>query len=205
MVIAAWMPARENRATTDVVTPPDGLLISLADAKGHLQLDSDFTGDDGRITALIRTAADYIENEAGIAIQAQVLAARFDRFSPVLRLVRGPVSVVNSVKYFDQNGALQTVPAEQCRVSRRRNVALIEMLPGHTWPDTQRAMDAVAVEYQAGYSDAGLYPSQALHAARILVRHWYDHPDLQVTGTIATTLSHTVDALINQIRDRSEG
>ena len=205
MVFAAWMPAVEHRAVTDVVDAPDGMIISLADAKEHLQLDSDFAGDDARITSLIKTAAAYIEAEAGISVQAQTLAARFDGFNRVLRLTRGPVSSITSVKYFDTAGALQTVPANQYQVARRRNIALIEAAPGYAWPLTQRAMDAVTVEYQAGYSEAGLYPAQAVHAARILVRHWYDHPDLQVTGIIATTLSHTVAALINQIRDRSGG
>ena len=123
---------------TDATVEP----ITLAEAKLHLRVDSN--DDDALITALITAARTDCENRLQSTLLQTTWKAVLDDFELVLRLQRGPVMMVDSIKYFDVNGAQQTLDSAAYRVVGH----CIE--PVDLWPVTQYRLGAVEVTYTAG-------------------------------------------------------
>ena len=49
------------------------------------------------------------------------------------------------------------------------------MKDGQSWPDIYSRMNAVQVEYTAGYANVAAIPSDIQHALRLLVDHFYNN------------------------------
>src|SRR3954462_13141 len=85
--------------------------LTLAEAKLHLR-ENDTTSQDGLIADLARAARQFVENETGrslITQQWRLTLARFPAFGECIRLGRPPLISVESLKYYDSSGALQTL------------------------------------------------------------------------------------------------
>lgn len=81
-----------------LVTPPDILPVSLAEAKAHLRVDYD--DDDGLILSLIRAAVDHLDGWTGIlgrCLVEQEWRQDFPAGATCFPLPLGPVISVTSV------------------------------------------------------------------------------------------------------------
>ncbi|MET4634976.1 head-tail connector protein [Kaistia defluvii] len=149
-----------------VVTPPGAeAIVTLADAKQHLRVDS--SDEDILIQGLISAACEWIDGPngwVGRSFGKQTLEARFSRFDcDFIALPYGPVIEVGSIKYLDTSGTEQTMPGTGWGKLSDGRVALTA---SGSWPALYSNAEAVRVTYDAGYAE-GKVPA-AVRAAVLL-------------------------------------
>lgn len=166
--------------TTGPATEP----LTLDEAVRHLQLS--VGNDNAYINGLISVARDVAENATGQALMTSTWLAVCESW-PVLcgriSLAVSPVSSVTSVKYYAEGSdTLTTVSSSLYTVSTAVTPAVITLSSDFTWPSLADRPDAVQVVFVAGNATAAAIAPSLKHALRILVRHYYDHPELVASG-----------------------
>lgn len=149
---------------TIVVVPPADPVITLGQAKDHLETQHD--DDDTLITAYVAAAIAHLdgpESWFGRALGVQTLELRMDRFpcGPIVLPCPPHIDIV-SIKYVDGNGVEQTIASDQYELLGSE----LDLAWGNSWPTPRRQREAVRIRYRAGYQD-GLHP--AIHAALLLM------------------------------------
>jgi hypothetical protein len=206
-----------------VVTPPGIEPVSLDEAKLHLRVTA--TDDDAYITGLITVAREYLEKIENRAFNTQTIRMQLDSFpdlpnatlkffiptysvesylaraislmSGPLRLYRPPILSVTSVKYLDNNGALQTLAQNPSpglpgyvvdTDSEPARLAPANNLP---WPVTLAQQAAVQVLYVAGYGAKASDVSESIkHKIKLLLADLYENRE-----PISEKMSFTLPAL----------
>ncbi len=173
-----------------LVTPPAGEPISLAEAKLHLRVDG---GDDDPLIGLLITAA---RQAAETITGRQLMTARWrlvlDAFpGPLLMhagsgssfslpahailLAKCPVQSVVSVEYLDMNGTTQVLPASDYVLDAACEPARLTPVFGKTWPPTLPQIGAVTVTFEAGYGAASEVPEGLKSWIKLRVGSLYGH------------------------------
>ena len=173
-----------------LVTPPAGEPISLAEAKQHLRVDGG--DDDLLIGSLITAARQAAETITG----RQLMTARWklvlDAFpGPLLMhagsgssfslpahailLAKCPVQSVVSVEYLDMNGTTQVLPASDYVLDAACEPARLSPVFGKTWPPTLPQIGAVTVTFDAGYGSASEVPEGLKSWIKLRVGSLYGH------------------------------
>ena len=136
--------------------------ISLAEAKAHLRVD--ITDDDSYITALIVAARMFAEDNTGRSLITQSWQLVMDAFDiwnfndTAIYLDRNPVIAVQTIKYLDMAGVLQTMPSTDYTVEVNSEPARITPVFGKVWPIALPQIGAVKVDFTAGYGNAAAVP-----------------------------------------------
>lgn len=184
------------RGRLALVTPPTTDILTLPEAKAHLRVTN--TAEDALITDLIAAARQRIEEWTKRSLPPQTWRLGLDRFprgrEPIV-VPRPPLTVVNSVKYDDSDGVEQTlagfVADAETRLESGRIVPAFEDL----WPVTRTFINAVRVEFVAGFA-AGEVPAEIKQAALLLVGNYFKNREQSVLGSSATNLPQGVEALL---------
>lgn len=138
---------------TVVTTAPTVEPVTLAEAKLHCRVD--VSDDDALITRLISAARSMAEQKTERSVSEQTLTLYLDAFPPgAIQLIRGPVTAINSVQYYDQAGLLTTLSAADYSLDNKQHTAWVLPAYGVTWPSTYDVGNAVRVEYAAGWAPA---------------------------------------------------
>jgi len=87
----------------------------------------------------------------GIGIDADDYEHRYD----ALELPRPPVNSVSSVRYYDEDNVLRTLPTSNWFLVSDSFTAKINLSEGYTWPTTFKRDDAVQVTFTSGYEPIG--------------------------------------------------
>jgi uncharacterized phiE125 gp8 family phage protein len=164
--------------------PPTTEPLTLDEAVRHLQLAVD--NDNSYITALIQTARDVAENATGQVLMASTWRAACETWptNGRISLTVAPVTAVTFVKYYPKGStSLTTVNAADYTVSTAVTPAVITFAETFAEPDLAERPDAVQVTFTAGNATAALVAPSLKHALRILVRHYYDHPESVASGS----------------------
>lgn len=174
---------------------PEVLPVTVSQLKQWLREDLD--DQDSLIETLIQDAVDYIEGPDGIgvAMSPQTWEMSLDAFPHVIRIPLSPVMSVKSITYTDEEGLPQEVTDFQADTVSKP----ARLMPEHgkRWPQTQRSLNAVVVEFKAGYDRV---PGDLLRAVALLVAHWYEHREAVVVGSIATETPFAVESILNKYR-----
>lgn len=172
-----------------LVTPPAGEPVSLAEAKQHLRVDGG--DDDLLIGSLITAARQAAETKTG----RQLITARWklllDAFpGPLMQSASGasfslpghaillakcPVLSVVSIEYLDMNGTTQVMPSSDYVLDAACEPARITPVFGKTWPPTLPQMGAVSVTFDAGYGSASAVPEGLKSWIKLRVGSLYGH------------------------------
>lgn len=138
--------------TTYLITPPASEPVTLADVKLHLRQDASVGSvEDALLTRLIKSARERAEHITGRAFITQTWGVQLDRFPDAIQLTRTPVLSVGSVKYLDDSNVLQTVVSTDYVLDNIGLTGYIVPAYGKTWPSTYPEINAVRVQYDAGY------------------------------------------------------
>jgi uncharacterized phiE125 gp8 family phage protein len=187
------MPLTLTRTTQPATEPVD-----LVEAKTHLRLD---TNDyDSRITAFVQAAREALEIATERTMITSTWRLKLDAFplartrpathrqlergtlasepgAAAIKLPRPPLQSVNSVKYVDTDGTEQTLSASKYIVDSDSDPARLTEAHGETWPDTRDIVNAVTIDYDAGYGDDAIDVPQALREAILMhVEMMHDRP-----------------------------
>ncbi len=134
-----------------LVSGPRALPISLTQAKKHLREDG--SDQDYIIDALIRAAAESVQNETDRQLVTATHDVAFDAFpGGAWRMPRAPLRDVTHVKYFDTNGAQQTLAASVYLVDKAREPGRLSLAYQQVWPPTYSVPNAVTVRQVSGYA-----------------------------------------------------
>jgi len=187
-----------------LITGPASEPITLAEAKEHIRVETDFTADDDLITNLIIAAREYCEGFQNIAYITQTWELVLDKF-PVkdyIQLPRPPLQSVTSVKYKDYEGTETTLDASKYIVDTDNEPGNVVLAYNESWPSfTPYPTGAVRVRFVAGYGDeAANVPQKVKQAIHLLMGHWYENREAVFTGTISKEIEFAVHALLWQDR-----
>jgi uncharacterized phiE125 gp8 family phage protein len=164
--------------------------VTLEALKAHLRVD--ISDDDDLIIALALAARQKVEQDTGRALCTQEWIMYLDEFpdsdSDPIRVGYPPLVTVDKIEYVDSAGTTTEWAAAKYDVDIVSTPGRILPAYGYSWPTTRDAMNAVSIEFTAGYGLAAEVPAQLLHAIKLLVGTWYEHRETIVTGTIATSL-----------------
>ena len=181
-----------------LVTPAVSDPVSVAEAKTYCRIDG--STEDTFIESLIKAAVRLREDHpfCSRALISQEYQLTLSRFPDEIVLPRPPLVSVSSVKYYDVNGDQQTLATDQYQVASQSEPARIVPAPGCTWPSTQERLEAVEVNYTAGYANAASVPPGLKLAVMMLVNHWYRTREPVNIGTSVTPIALTVESLLSQ-------
>lgn len=180
-------------------TAPASEPISLTEAKLHCRVDN--SAEDTIFAMLIQAAREFVETYTRRSLITQTWTAYLDEF-PRCRwfyLPKPPLGTVNSVKYYDYDNTLQTLATTSYDVGfNAESPARICLSQTATWPTSIRSRpDAVQILYSCGYGTASSSVPAALRQAMLLlIGHWYENREEEITGTISTRLKVASEALM---------
>lgn len=147
---------------------------------------------------------------AGLAGYPNNLQAAFTggtRYQPFIELDGGHLAdtPVISITYIDALGASQTLSTSAYLVEgllndRRLARVWLNTNGGYSWPDTLDRFDAVKIRYTVGWATPAAMPGPLKQAILLLISQMYEYRTPEITGTIATTLEFTIDALTSSYR-----
>jgi uncharacterized phiE125 gp8 family phage protein len=182
----------------DIVVPPAGSGLTLAELKSHLRVEPDQTADDADIAALAEVALAMIETDLHRAYALRTLEWVLPAWRPCLRLPIAPAVSVESVTYTDLSGAVRVLEPASYVVEVSGRSRAIVLRWGWCWPLLGQGERPIVVRYQAGGVPL---PPPVRHAAKLLVGHLYDNREA-VVGNAANVgeLPLGVEALISAER-----
>lgn len=140
--------------STRQIVPPAGLAVSMADAQLAARVDVDEDGKsplDAEIMQAIRTYTAEAESETNRAIVEQTWRVTLDQFGDAVKLDKARVLQVEHVKFYDPAGVQKTLEQESYQVDAEGEPGYIVPAAGRAWPATAARINAVEVQYKAGY------------------------------------------------------
>lgn len=150
--------------TKRLITPPVGMAVSLYDARDAIRADD--ASLDASIVRWARGIAADAEHAVGRSFISQGWRLTLDAFPAEIELSRPPIIAVQSVKYRDFSGALQTLSPAAYVVDIASEPGRITLAVNYTWPETAAFPGAVIVDYTAGY---GLTEADVPDAAKLYI------------------------------------
>ena len=178
--------------TPVTVTAPSPL-VTLAEAKEHLEIDHD--DRDNYITGLIDAASKVLDGYDGMvggAIGLQTVEQRAKGFPVTLNY--GPVIGLISVTYYDETNTLTNGVLSDFDFIPDDDGAVVF---ADEYPLTYQRSDAVTVEYQAGFTDV---PADLKHACLFLVAHWYQNREAVTDGAAPKPLQYALEAIVGKYK-----
>jgi len=151
------------------------LPVSVSNMKEHLRITH--TEDDGYIEALTLAAAEACENFQSRKYMQAGKVLKLDEFPEdgVIRPPWAPLIQVDSIQYVDTDGATHAVDSGDYDVDTESEPGRITPAFNESWPATRPEINAVTINYQAGYATADEVPDAVKHAIKLLVGHYYEH------------------------------
>lgn len=204
---------RGPRLTFERLTPPAVEPVSIELAKAHCRID--IPDDDLLVTGWITMAREHCEKICRRQFITATYALLMDGFphqwhwgaaklteraeGTDILLPRPKLQSVQSITYKDTSGNQQTVDDGDYIVSAMDMPGRIALAHGKTWPDALHELNAVRINYTAGYGDAAEdVPSAIIQAMLLLCSHWNENREAALTGARAASVEvdFSVSALL---------
>jgi len=149
--------------STRLIVPPAALAVSMGAARLAARVDVNLDGTsalDSEIEDAIRTYTAEAETETNRAIMEQAWRVTLDAFPAAVKLDKARVLQVEHVKFYDAGGVQRTLDPQDYQVDAESEPGYIVPAPGTAWPATASRINAVEVQYRAGYgSDDASVPA----------------------------------------------
>lgn len=145
--------------------------VTLEDAKNALDIIDD-SSDDYQIDQWARDAGEIVETDSRRVLMSQTWQMYLDEFPcEFIELRKTPVTAVSFIKYYT-GGVLTTLSSNLYEVDLISEPARIRPVHGQTWPCTDCRVNAVQIEWVAGYTTQASVPrimkAAVLHVMRQL-------------------------------------
>ncbi len=174
-----------------LVTAPLAEPILLAEAKSHIRVVSAL--DDTIIASWITASREYVETVTGLQLmpatwrlilQSFPYEGQFDGYQVqgCIELPKPPCRGVSRVMYADPaDGSMVVLATSEYQVSTARLRGRVAPARETVWPQVDcQVLDAVTVDFDAGYETAAAVPQRAKQAIRLLIAHCYENRQLAV-------------------------
>jgi uncharacterized phiE125 gp8 family phage protein len=124
-------------------------VVTLAEAKLHTRTDC--ADEDALITALISVATQAASDRLQRSLVPTQYRLTLDRFPDAIELLLPPIISVESVKYIDPYADQQTLDPQDYFLDSVSEPGYLVPAAERAWPNTQDRINAVEVDYTAGY------------------------------------------------------
>ena len=134
----------------NLIQAPAAEPITLAQARLHCRVDG--TDEDELLGIYISAARSQCEALTGRALITQTWELSLDAFpAGEIRLGKAQALSIVSVKYIDPNNILQTLSSAAYALDAATSPGWLLPVSGYTWPITKEVVNAVRVQFTAGY------------------------------------------------------
>lgn len=133
--------------------------VTLSEATAHCRVDG---GDEDFLFSniLIPAAREAAEHRTGRVLVTQRWELTLDAFPlAAIEVPRPPLQTVQRLRYIDPEGAEQILAEGAYSVHTSALIGLIAPAPATRWPATRDQLEAVTIEFTAGYGDASDVPA----------------------------------------------
>lgn len=182
-----------------LVTPPDEMPVSRAEAKAHLRVDG--SDEDTLIDGLIASAVGHLDGYSGVlgrCLVTQTWRQDFDAFSGNTLRLPLLAATISSVKVRSSDGTLSTVSSDDYALKQDARGSYVRFDDDYSYPGDLAQANGVLVEFTAGYGAAAAVPAALKAAILLLVGHWY--ANREAVGEAMAELPLGVAALIAPYR-----
>lgn len=178
--------------------------LTVSEMAIHLRIDdvSDDAELNSYLQALITAARVQCENYTGMVICARNFIEKHSDLLGTMMLRWGNVQSITSIKYLDEDVAEQTLSDinDNYIIDLNNDPAIIQAKPDFTIPDTADVLNAVTIEYLAGYQTAEAIPEPIKHAIRLMVGKYYENREDDQGRLKIRALPTAAEALLNQYK-----
>ncbi len=183
-----------------LVTAPGSMPVTVAEVA--LQVRFDLTDESDLIDIYIAAITAKAESRLKRALITQTWKVELFKFpadSEGIPLFMGPVSAVNSVKYLDVDGDLQTLSDSVYSLVNdgEDNRPRVILDYDQTWPSCREQTGSVVVEYVAGYGVAAAVPNAIKAWILINVATLYENRETVVVGSSVDDIATIADSLLD--------
>jgi uncharacterized phiE125 gp8 family phage protein len=140
--------------TSRLIVPPAALAVSLDAARRAARVD---TGPDGtssldeEIAQAVRTYTGKAEHLTNRVFITQTWRETFDAFPSAIELPKARLQSIVHVKFYDTAGAQQLLDPGCYLADAESEPGFVVPAAGYAWPATAARINAVEVQYAAGY------------------------------------------------------
>lgn len=156
--------------------------------------------EDTLIEGLITAARQMCESITNRAFVTQTWTLYLEDWpeDDWLKLPKGNLQSVESVKYTDSAGTVQTLVEDtDYLVDTYSEPGRIVLAYGESWPtESLYPANPIAIEFTCGYGDADDVPKAIKQALLLLVGHWYEHREAVLVGAASKEIEFAVRALL---------
>lgn len=184
---------------TDAATEP----VTLAEARLHLRLASDYTTEDATISALITAARRMAEHELGRALITQTWEQVLDEFpGDEIELTKPKVIAITSIKYINTSEVETTIDSADYALDSSTLPGWVKPAYGVDWPtDVLDSTNVVRVRYTAGYGAASAVPEEIKAWIKLQVASMWRNREAFVEGvSVAEIPNRFVASLLDRER-----
>ena len=192
-----------NIATSyKVITQPATEVVATDVMKNNLKLDG-ITADDSLVATLLIAARQRCEEYCNIKFIDTVIEQVWDefprgaKFQNCLNLTIGNASAVESFKYYDESGVIQTWSASNYILDTYSKAGRICTAANVDYPtiDTDR-INAIVVRYTSGFgSSASTVPDAIKHAIMLQASYLYSNRE-DKAHTMSTLSEYLLNAYV---------
>ena len=179
-------------------TPATTDPVSLSDMKEWMRVE---TGEDnGFITGLITAATEDAQN----GLRRQLVTATFEltldafpkgRKTEIL-LPNAPLAAINSIKYnAASDGTETTWASSDYDVDTNTEPGRVVPAFSESYPSTRAEINAVTVDFDAGYGSASAVPETIKVYIKYLVSHMYEFREPVVSEGTVSSVPQTIKRL----------
>jgi len=187
----------------EVINHPDSEPLSFEQAIIYLREDENLVNKD-EIESFITVARTWVEEFLRRPILSTGFTYYLDSFGgdyTQIVLPRPSVSDVSEVRYVDEQGQSQVLSSELYRVDTKTLLPRITPAYSESWPCLYDEINAVQIDFTAGYENAAAVPKPIIQAIKMLTKHFYDNRDIVESGSV-TEVPITVERLLGTYRVR---
>lgn len=170
-------------------SPPAVEPITLAQAKNHCRIETDFTEDDSLLTAMIVAARQYVEQVTNRQLITATWVLRLDSFpADEIEMPYPQLLTVTSVAYVNTSGVSTTLTVTtDYTLDIYSTPGRVMPAYGCAWPSTYGYKNDVTITYTAGYgAAASAIPAPIVQAVYLIVGHLYENREQFITdGSVA--------------------
>jgi uncharacterized phiE125 gp8 family phage protein len=160
------------KASYIITTAPTTEPVTLEQVKTHVRvLDSTY---DTELTEMISRARAVAEIYCNLSIMPQVVDLYLDEFPTdgMIDVKKAPVYSVTYVKYYDADNALQTLSTDYYNTDLVSKPARIQVTDA---PSTYDRVNAVNIQFVAGYANAAAVPLGIKQAILMLIGSYFEN------------------------------
>lgn len=164
-----------------LIDAPQSKPVDVASARAHVEVFG--TAHDAKLEAMIDAAIAHLDGRDGVlgrALVDQTWELDLDRFpAGAICLPLPPLQSVESVKYIDDAGIQQTLPASAYKVELGEHGRVWPAF-GTAWPTSRAESAAVTVKFKAGFgADASAVPPAIRSAILLIVGDLFENREGQ--------------------------